>query len=435
MSLRKLNLLAFAAFISLLGVVVMQVYWVQNAIRLKEDHFNRSVGIAMKTVLNRFLELNTGENLRQLSLKEPCFNEKTEIRDVIPPGLLDSLIRTEFKCLKLSAGYEYAVYSKHSGRIAFGYINHYRQEILNSDYQQSLDALFKPGAYYLSVYFPDKTSRMIQEFVGWMLISALFLVGVMTSFWLTLRTVYLQKRWSEMKTDFINNMTHEFKTPISTIGVASEMLMKDKVNQDADRVKKYISVIQKENQRLQNQVDQLLRSATIEKGDVHLKMEETDIHTLIANTIEIFQLRVNENDGHISFTFGAQDSHILADSDHLMNVLANLMDNAIKYSHRSPEIHIRTFIRKGMLVVEFNDNGQGIRREDQKLIFRNFYRVHTGDVHDVKGFGIGLFYVQKIVELHGGFVELDSEPEKGSTFRLLLPMIDTKQVQDDNSNL
>lgn len=431
MSLKKLNLLALVAFISLLGVVAMQVYWVHNAIRLKEEHFNRSVGIAMKTVLNRFLELNTGENLRKLTMNEPCVNEKTNISDVISPLLLDSLLRTEFRCLKLTAGYEYAVFSKVSHRIAFGNLHLYHDKIFNSEHQQSLEALYKPGPYMLSVYFPEKTSRKLQGFLGWMLLSALFLMGVMTSFWLTLRTVYLQKRWSEMKSDFINNMTHEFKTPIATIGVASEMLFKDEISRDAVRVKKYVSVIQNENKRLQNQVDQVLQSATLERGSVSLRKRLTNIQQLIAEIVEVFQVRVSEKGGHIRFEPLATMPELQADPDHLTNVLANLMDNAIKYSHDSPMITIKCFNQKSRLVIEFSDKGMGIRREDQKLIFRNFYRVHTGDVHDVKGFGIGLFYVQKIVELHGGNVELESEPGKGSTFRLLFSMIDSKQVQNE----
>ncbi|MBW7848456.1 MAG: HAMP domain-containing histidine kinase [Bacteroidales bacterium] len=431
MSLKKLNLLALLAFISLLGVVVMQVYWVQNAIRLKEDHFNRSVDIAMKTVLNRFLELNTGENLRKLTMNETCVNEKTDISDVISPSLLDSLLRTEFKCLKLTAGYEYAVYSKMNHRIAFGNVVQYKEEIFTSEHQQSLEALYKPGPYMLSVYFPEKTSRMLQGILGWMLLSALFLVGVMTSFWYTLRMVYLQKRWSEMKSDFINNMTHEFKTPIATIGVASEMLFKDEVNRDTGRIKKYVSVIQTENKRLQNQVDQVLQSATLEKGNISLRKKPTDVQQLIAEIVEVFQLRVSEKGGKIQFEPLATMPILQADRDHLTNVLANLMDNAIKYSNESPMITIRCFNQKNRLIIEFGDKGMGIRREDQKLIFRNFYRVHTGDVHDVKGFGIGLFYVQKIVELHDGIVELDSEPGKGSTFRLIFSMIDSKQVQNE----
>lgn len=234
-----------------------------------------------------------------------------------------------------------------------------------------------------------------------------------------------------MKSDFINNMTHEFKTPIATIGVASEMLFKDEVNRDTGRIKKYVSVIQTENKRLQNQVDQVLQSATLEKGNISLRKKPTDVQQLIAEIVEVFQLRVSEKGGKIQFEPLATMPILQADRDHLTNVLANLMDNAIKYSNESPMITIRCFNQKNRLIIEFGDKGMGIRREDQKLIFRNFYRVHTGDVHDVKGFGIGLFYVQKIVELHDGIVELDSEPGKGSTFRLIFSMIDSKQVQNE----
>lgn len=192
-TVHKLNLLAIMALISLLGVVVMQVYWVKNAFDLKEEQFNQSVGIAMKTVLNRILELNTDENLRRIALREPCVDEKTDIRDVIAPRLLDSLIRMEFKCLKVSRGYEYAIYNKKTNKLVFGNFRQYPDQILLSPYQQSVEALFKPGAYYLSIYFPQKTSGVIMQLLGWMILSALFMVAVLASFWITLRTVYRQK--------------------------------------------------------------------------------------------------------------------------------------------------------------------------------------------------------------------------------------------------
>ncbi len=422
------------ALISLLGVVVMQVYWVKNAFDLKEEQFNQSVGIAMKTVLNRILELNTDENLRRIALREPCVDEKTDIRDVIAPRLLDSLIRMEFKCLKVSRGYEYAIYNKKTNKLVFGNFRQYPDQILLSPYQQSVEALFKPGAYYLSIYFPQKTSGVIMQLLGWMILSALFMVAVLASFWITLRTVYRQKKWSEMKTDFINNMTHEFKTPISTIGVASEMLLKDEVNTQAARVLKYVGIILSENNRLQNQVEQVLQSAMLEKGNIQLRMKSTDVHRLIAQTVNSFQLRIQEREGTMHTALTADNYHLTLDRLHITNVLANLIDNALKYSPSKPEITISCYNQKTALVIEVQDKGLGINKESQKHIFKNFYRVHTGNIHDVKGFGIGLFYVKRIVELHGGSVELESEPGLGSTFRLFLPLKSIHNTGGEHGN-
>lgn len=421
MTIKRINILITLALVSLLGVVVMQVFWVRNAVQLKEEQFNNSVDIAMKTVLNRILELNTGQTIRQLALNQPCLNDKTDISDVIPPKLLDSLIHLELNCLKVTSGFEYAIYNKVNNRFAIGNFHLYKDELLASEYQQSVEALFNPGAYHFTIYFPNKTSRVFMQLMGWMLLSALFLLAVVTSFWITIRTVYRQKRWSEMRDDFINNMTHEFKTPISTIAVASEMLLKEEINRDGEKTKKYASVILSENNRLQDQVEQILQSAILEKGDLQMRLKSTDVHRLIQQTIENFQLRIQEVGGSLEAELNTSNTIILADRHHLTNVLANLIDNAIKYSPTHPDIKVLCQTQDENMIIEVSDHGIGIGKENQHRIFRNLYRVHTGDVHDVKGFGIGLFYVQKIIELHGGRVELESEAGHGSVFRLVLP--------------
>lgn len=234
-----------------------------------------------------------------------------------------------------------------------------------------------------------------------------------------------------MKTDFINNMTHEFKTPISTIGVASEMLLKDEISRDVARTKKYASVILSENLRLQNQVEQVLQSAILEKGDVKLRLKSTDIHKLIHQTVENFQFRINEKQGRLVTSLEAIDYMVVVDRHHIINVLANLIDNAIKYSVNTPSINLSSSSNKHHLIVRVADEGIGISKEDQKHIFKNLYRVHTGDIHDVKGFGIGLFYVYKILELHGGRIELESEPGKGSVFSMFLPLNHLTTTSDE----
>lgn len=421
MTFKKINIIIALALASLLGVVVMQVFWVHNAVQLKEKQFDNSIDIAMKTVLNRILEANTGQTLRQLALNEPCLDEKTNITDVIPPKLLDSLIHSELQCLKVTKGFEYAVYSQVNNRFAMGNYEYYKEELLQSAYQQSVEALFKPGSYFFTMYFPEKTSRVFMQLMGWMLLSALFMLAVVTTFWITIRTVYRQKRWSEMKTDFINNMTHEFKTPISTIAVASEMLLKEEIHHDSERTKKYVRVIMSENNRLQNQVEQVLQSAILEKDGLQMRLKPTDIHRLVQKTIENFQLRIQEANGLLTADLPESNVTILADRHHLANVLANLIDNAIKYSPANPAVKVLCRTQNDELVIEVSDNGIGISKENQQRIFRNLFRVHTGNVHDVKGFGIGLFYVQKIIEIHGGRVEVESELGHGSVFRLFLP--------------
>lgn len=421
MVLRRFNITILIALISLIGVVVMQVYWVQNAIHLKEEQFNSSVSIAMKTVLNRILELNNDITLRRLAMKEPCNDEKTDITDVIPVRLIDSLLNTELHCMKVSRGFEYAVYNRLNNKMFIGNFKEYMDEILVSEHQQSVEALFKPGDYYFSIYFPKQKTLIFQQLLGWMFLSALFLMAVILSFWMTIRTVLRQKKLSEMKTDFINNMTHELKTPISTISIAAEMLLKEDIYRSEAKTKKYIGVIMNENNRLKNQVEVVLQSAILDKGDIKLRLKETDVHRLLKKIIENFELQMHESSGAIDVRLDALNFTISADRMHLSNVFSNLIDNAVKYSMSAPQITIKTVSKTNGIIVSVSDKGMGISKENQSLIFKNLYRVHTGNIHDVKGFGIGLFYVKKIVELHGGQISLSSEVNKGSTFEVFLP--------------
>ncbi|MDP2235672.1 MAG: HAMP domain-containing sensor histidine kinase [Bacteroidales bacterium] len=421
MNLQKFNILVAVALLSMIGVVVMQVYWVQNAVQLKEEQFSRSVSIAMKSVLNRILELNTDITIKRLADDLPCNIGKTDITEAIPPRLLDSLLRVELGCMKIMKGYEYAVYNKANNKIVIGNSKDFASEIHFSEHQQSVEALFKPGSYYLSLYFPNQKSTVLKQLSGWMLLSAIFLLTVILSFWYTIFTVFRQKKLSEMKSDFINNMTHEFKTPISTISIAAEMLLKENVYRSEDRIKKYALVILNENKRLQQQAEQVLQSATLENGAIRLNLKKSDIHRLLNKIVGNFELPIKELSGKIETHFNADPIEVYVDRMHMTNVFANLIENAIKYSANPPEISINTNLRKDGIAISISDKGIGIEKENQKLVFKNLFRVHTGDVHNVKGFGIGLFYVKKIVEMHGGKITLQSEPNKGSTFEVFLP--------------
>ncbi len=242
----------------------------------------------------------------------------------------------------------------------------------------------------------------------------------------------MQKKLSEMKTDFINNMTHEFKTPIATISLAAEMLMKPEVSHETERTKKYASVIFKENQRLQDQVEQVLQIAILDKGETKLRIKETDIHRILEKVVESFDMRIRELGGVIRLDLLAEPFTIEGDRMHIYNVFSNLVENAVKYSPQKPQITITSRSDNQGITVSVADKGVGISVENQELIFKNLYRVHTGDVHDVKGFGLGLYYVKKLVEMHGGKIKLQSEPGKGSVFNVFLPYRYSENLKIDD---
>ncbi len=421
MKKRLFNLIAFIAFISLLGVVFTQVFWVRNAIHLKEDQFRQSVSIAMKTVFNQLLAHHNDSTLRNITSPDPCYQQKTQVNDVIHAPLLDSLIRAEMGCMRINKDYVYAIYNKEDMNFAMGSFEGYRENLSLSEHQQSIKALFGKGEYYFTMFFPHQSTIIFRQIIVWMILSALFLIAVIFSFWFTIMTVFRQKKLSEMKTDFVNNMTHEFKTPIATVSLASEMLMKPEVAHSPEKTKKYAAVIFNENNRLQNQVEQVLQMAILDKGETQLRIKETDLHKLLDIIIEGFQLRVREMEGHIHTELKAIPCTIAGDKMHLTNVFSNLIDNAVKYSSGAPQLSVFSESNQSGVTISVADKGIGISPENQKQVFKNLYRVHTGDLHDVKGFGLGLYYVKRLVEMHGGRITLQSELGKGSVFKVFLP--------------
>jgi two-component system, OmpR family, phosphate regulon sensor histidine kinase PhoR len=245
---------------------------------------------------------------------------------------------------------------------------------------------------------------------------------VIIFFGYTLFVIMKQKRLSEIQRDFINNMTHEFKTPISTIAVSTEVLKDPNIIHQPERLLNYTTIIEKENTRLKQQVERVLQMARLDKEDIGLKKEIVDVHQVIQDAIRNTSGSLQEKYGSISCELKATQHTIEADKLHLTNVLYNLIDNAIKYCKTAPQILLRTSDVHKNLMLEIQDNGIGISPDDQKRVFQKFYRVPTGNVHDVKGFGIGLNYVKSIIEAHKGNVRLESELGNGSVFRICLPL-------------
>jgi two-component system phosphate regulon sensor histidine kinase PhoR len=247
-------------------------------------------------------------------------------------------------------------------------------------------------------------------------------VLVITFFGYTLFVILKQKRLSEIQKDFINNMTHEFKTPISTIAVSTEVLKDPAILHQPERLMNYTAIIERENARLKQQVERVLQVARLDKENFGLKKEFIDIHQLIHDAVKNTSITLQERKGIIMYELQAVNGEMAVDKLHVTNAIQNLLDNAIKYCKTIPEITIKTSNEAKRVLIEVRDNGIGISAENQKRIFQKFFRVPTGNVHDVKGFGLGLSYVKTIVEVHGGGIKVQSELGRGSVFRLYLPV-------------
>lgn len=278
-----------------------------------------------------------------------------------------------------------------------------------------------PQDNFLFINFPDKRAYVFRQIWLPVLSSVLFIGVVIFCFVYAIRVIIRQKNLSEIKNDFINNMTHEFKTPIATVSLAVEALQDPELlNQESFR-KRYLSIIRDENKRLGGQVEKVLQAATLEKKEFSLKFEYVDLSELLENAKSQFELQVENKGGKITLENRMTDPNLMSDAYHLAHILNNLLDNANKYTKESPIIHIKAWDQNGFVFVSIQDNGIGMSKEATKKIFDKFYRVPTGNIHDVKGFGLGLSYVKTIMEAHKGEISVSSEPGKGSIFTIKLP--------------
>lgn len=421
MKKRTIVLIAFITFISLVGIFFTQLYWVKKSVNLKEEQFDNGIRIAVKSVLNQILNYQQDSIFQQHLSELATRKTKLGVSDVIRPYLLDSLLFEELGTMYINDKYYYGIYNKNNGKIYFGRSEGHDEKLLDSQFQFSISNIYQPGDFYLSVYYPAKTSIILRQLEFFLLLSIFFLVIVILSFSFVIYIILRQKKISEMKTDFINNLTHEFKTPIATSSLAAEMLMRPELASNKARIKKYAQVILDENHRLQSQVEQVLQIATLDKGKLNLKLRRIDIHELLNSVIDSSELRLKENKVKLSKTFDAGQSNIVADKAYIMNVFYNLIDNAIKYSPQNPVIRLRTWNAKGGIFIRVEDNGIGISSEHYSNIFKNLFRVPTGNIHEVRGFGLGLYYAKIIIEQHSGKIEVESEPGKGSIFDVYLP--------------
>lgn len=413
-------IILFAA-ISLIGVVLTQLYWVHQAYLMKEEQFDNRVRISVKSVLNDFLEQKSDSAYIARINKIKCRKPKLDITDVIIPDVLDSLLHKEFTCMAVDTNYNYAIYNRGNNRFIAGKYKGYEKQLIDSKFDFPLSVVYRPGNYHLAVYFPDKVHRVIHEMELWIALSVVFVVVLILAFVIIIFAILRQKKLSELKNDLINNLTHEFKTPIATSSLAAEMLLRKEIEQNPEKIKKYAHVILDENHRLQNQLEHMLQLAALEIGNLRFHLLKVDVHKLIQNVLKSFELRIKEHDISLEIQLDAKHHFVTGDKEHLQNIFFNLLDNAIKYSPVNPAIKISTWNEKDGIYIRVEDNGVGIKRKYHEEVFRNLFRVPSGNVQETRGFGMGLYYVKMVVDQHKGRIHLKSQPGKGSVFTVFLP--------------
>jgi two-component system phosphate regulon sensor histidine kinase PhoR len=338
------------------------------------------------------------------------------------PRILDSLLRQQLIDRGISADYVFGIFDPFMTPIHVDSTEAYWDGILTSEHRVNLTPgnVFTPPIF-LSVFFPDQSNYLLRTMWLLLALSGALILIIIFSFSFTVSTIYRQKQLSEIKNDFINNMTHELKTPISTISLACQALSDPDIKGRAGIVDNYIRVIGDENKRLAMVVENVLRTAVMDKGELKLKIVQMDMHEVITHVAHTMQLQVQQRGGEVVLQLEASDAMVEADQVHLTNVVFNLIDNALKYTEQVPRITVGTRNGDNGVVLFVEDNGIGISKENQKRIFEKLFRVPTGNIHNVKGFGLGLSYVQAIVEKHNGWITVKSELGKGSRFEILIP--------------
>lgn len=441
MGRRLILTLILLATVSVIGIVATQIYWLDKAFEVQKSQyelvkeqeaaeaklFNDRVKIALSKVANEILTINNDPAELFEAVKQIRPNYFTvAINDTVHPYLLENLLITEFERSNIAENFEYGVYDCFTDSIVYGdYVPLKSENEEESHKAEAPQIKWDKDGHYFGVFFPDRKQVEIsppsQQASTW-IFSAIISLIVFIFFAYAIYLILKQKRLSEMKTDFINNMTHELKTPISTIGLSSEVLMRKEILQEPERLEKYAKLIFHENQRLRSQVDKVLQLATLDKDQLELNLSPSDIHRLIESARHAMALARSEENIDIELDLKAAKHVVSCDAVHIANVINSLLDNAVKYSGDSVKIQISTWNKNSSLCIKISDNGIGIAKDALPYIFDKFFRVHTGNLHDVKGFGLGLYYVKQMVEAHGGKVIAESTPGEGTSFLLKLPI-------------
>jgi two-component system phosphate regulon sensor histidine kinase PhoR len=410
------------AVLSITGITVTQIFWVKRAFDFREREFDQKVALALQSVARSILQYNN----RPQGLAEPVKQLSPHyfvvmVNDVIDEQLLEVLLRHEFTSRGIDADFHYAIYDCVSKEMVRGrYITSQPDSPLATAAGLPIPNWNKDN-YYFGVSLLNKDMAIVGQMGFWTFSSGV-LVLVIGFFGYTSFVILRQKRLSEVQKDFINNMTHEFRTPISTIAISSEVLKNPAIVHSPERLLNYAAIIGEEANRLKNQVDRVLQMAAIDTREMRLKKEPVDVHALIRQAVQSISPALQQKCGRISYQLDADHSTIQADKLHLTNIIYNLLDNALKYTRTEPHIHITTRNCKTGICICIQDNGLGISEAEQKKVFNKFYRVPTGNLHDVKGFGLGLSYVKLMSKAHGGWVELESKAGAGSSFSIFLPL-------------
>lgn len=501
MNSKNLIRIAVSMGVSMLGLIFIEIYWIKNAIDLRNSQLTRDVNDVLaqvakkielvrkerafdiKNILSQREEelfsgldslnkaaINNGETWNVKIIEESTKDsagkivrhtrerkygtnvpqiigelstgslaqysdlmvKQKELDLKLDSVLIDSILKSDLAIRGIEAPFYFAIFDDYQNIILRSDTSAEIKCLQTSRFKKEIAGINKTAPKeVLSVVFQNLSAYELQNIWVMLIASALFTLVMLWIFYYTLSSIVKQKKLADIRSDFISNMTHEFKTPISTISLACEALNDPEVEKTEEKVFNYIGIIHDENKRLSLLVENVLQTALIEKDGLKLKLEQVNINQLINKVVTNVGLMVEKKGGELLIDLKAENEELLADRVHLTNVIFNLIDNALKYTIENPLIVISTRNQNNGLVISVSDNGIGISKENRERIFEKFYRVPTGNVHDVKGFGLGLSYVKAITDMHHGEIHIESEVGKGSTFEIFLPQ-DTTFIHEES---
>lgn len=415
----KLRSVILFGSVVMLGLLVVQGFWMKKAFDINERQLNHSIQVALKNVADSIIEQQGTNGLANTEVKQLSTNFFfAELNIEIQPEKLEELLSKELGSRNIMTGYEFGIYRASDDTLVYGeYVPATIRWQFEHPYGPETDVEGERSNF--AVYFPNKFSAVIGEMKIW-IFSSVVLLLMLTFFVYAILNLLKERKLSEIKEDFINNLTHEFKTPIANIELASQALQQGKI--DEHKKHRYFHIIQSENSRLKSQVERILQLGALDKEQLSLDKEEIDVHQLLHNLGESIDMRVQQKQGSLQLDLQAESAKVYGDDFHLTNSVFNVLDNAEKYSDGKPEISVSTKNEKDGLLITIRDKGIGIKQEFQQMIFDKFFRVPNGNVHNVKGFGLGLSYVKTIIEAHRGSISIQSVPDQGSQFDIFLPI-------------
>jgi len=415
-----IRLIFVLALLSAAGIIATQVYWVKRAYDLEEKEVDLKINTALRNVAFQIWEMKKAQPMvyNIVDMVDPDYFI-VQINDHIDPLLLGHLLSAEFERRNIITDFEYGIYDCMADSMVNRHYIHMSGSNESFDPISSFPRLSREN-YYFGVYFPHRKRYIASQLSIWMF-SSLGLLCILIFLGYVVFAILKQKRLSEVQKDFVNNMTHEFKTPLTSIQLAAEVLCKPDIVTKPQRLLNYATIIDNEAAQLALQIERVLQMANAEKGVIQLHKDNICWQELIQEVANNFESMLLKKNATLNLILPEEPVYFTGDKLHLRNVLSNLLDNALKYSKPSPLLEIKLASGSHKVEIAVSDNGIGIDKEHQKMLFRKFYRVPTGNIHDVKGFGLGLNYARIIVRAHGGEIFCNSKMGKGSIFYLIFP--------------